>query len=100
MRDTDMQFLGTFFGDHAKTAIGTRLTTGCVVGAGANVFIPAMTPKVIPPFSWGGSADAPVYEIDRFLGVAERVMSRRHVVLSDRARRWLTAAHAARWQVA
>jgi UDP-N-acetylglucosamine diphosphorylase/glucosamine-1-phosphate N-acetyltransferase len=100
MRDTDMQFLGTFFGDHAKTAIGTRLTTGCVVGAGANVFIPAMSPKVIPPFSWGGSADAPVYEIDRFLGVAERVMSRRHVVLSDRARRWLTAAHAARWQVA
>ena len=34
MRDTGMQFLGTFFGDHAKTAIGTRLTTGGVVGAG------------------------------------------------------------------
>jgi UDP-N-acetylglucosamine diphosphorylase/glucosamine-1-phosphate N-acetyltransferase len=100
MRDTGMQFLGTFFGDHAKTAIGTRLTTGGVVGAGANVFVSSMTPKVIAPFSWGGNPDAPVYEIDRFLGVAERVMSRRHVVLSDRARRWLTAAHAARWQVA
>ena len=100
MRDTGLQFLGTFFGDHAKTAIGTRLTTGGVVGAGANVFVPSMTPKVIAPFSWGGNPDAPVYEIDRFLGVAERVMNRRHVVLSDRARRWLTAAHAARWQVA
>jgi UDP-N-acetylglucosamine diphosphorylase/glucosamine-1-phosphate N-acetyltransferase len=99
MRDTGMQFLGTFFGDHAKTAIGTRLTTGGVVGAGANVIIPTMTPKVIGPFSWGGGPDAPVYEIDRFLSVAERVMSRRHVALSDRARRWLTAAHAARWQV-
>ena len=99
MRDTGMQFLGTFFGDHVKTAIGTRLTTGGIVGAGANVFEPAMTPKVIPPFSWGGAAGGPVYEIDRFLSVAERVMSRRHIALSDRARRWLTAAYAARWQV-
>jgi len=100
MRDTGMQFLGTFFGDHAKTAIGTRLTTGGVVGAGANGFLPVMTPKVIPPFSWGGTVDSPTYELDRFLGVAERVMSRRHVALSERARRWLSAAHAARWQVA
>lgn len=99
MRDTGMQFLGTFFGDHAKTAIGTRLTTGSVVGTGANVFLPPMTPKVISPFSWGGTPDAPTYDLDRFLAVAERVMSRRHVALSERARRWLTAAHAARWQV-
>jgi UDP-N-acetylglucosamine diphosphorylase/glucosamine-1-phosphate N-acetyltransferase len=99
MRDTGMQFLGTFFGDHVKTAIGTRLTTGGVVGAGANVFLPVMTPKVIPPFSWGGTLDSPTCDVDRFLRVAERVMSRRHVALSERARRWLTAAHAARWQV-
>ena len=98
VRDTGMQFLGTFFGDHAKTAIGTRLTTGGVIGAGANVFATVMTPKVISPFSWGGEADAPVYDIDRFLAVAQRVMSRRHVELTERARRWLTAAHAARWQ--
>ena len=100
MRDTGMQFLGTFFGDHAKTAIGTRLTTGGVIGSGANVFAPSMTPKVVAPFSWGGGADASVYDIDRFLRVAERVMSRRQVTLSDRARRWLEAAYAARWQVA
>ena len=99
MRDTGMQFLGTFFGDHAKTAIGTRLTTGGVIGAGANVFATFMSPKVVVPFSWGGSTDAPVYNVDKFLEVAERVMSRRHVALSERARRWLAAAHAARWQV-
>jgi UDP-N-acetylglucosamine diphosphorylase/glucosamine-1-phosphate N-acetyltransferase len=99
MRDTGMQFLGTFLGDHAKTAIGTRLTTGGVIGTGANVFATMMTPKVIVPFSWGGTPDASVYNIDKFLEVAERVMARRHVVLSERARRWLTAVHAARWQV-
>jgi len=99
-RDTGMQFLGTFFGDHAKTAIGTRLTTGGVIGAGANVFGVSMAPKVVAPFSWGGGSDASVYELDKFLEVARRVMSRRHVELSERARRWLSAAYAARWQVA
>jgi len=99
IRDTGMQFLGTLFGDHAKTAIGTRLTTGGVIGAGANVFATGMTSKVVAPFSWGGSADAPAWDVDRFIRVAERVMTRRHVTLSERARRWLAAAHAARWQV-
>lgn len=99
VRDTGLQFLGTFLGDHAKTAIGTRLTTGGVIGAGANVFDSPMTEKVIAPFSWGGGPDAPAYELDKFLEVAERVMSRRHIVLSDRARRALSAAYAARWQV-
>ena len=100
VRDTGMQFLGTMFGDHAKTAIATRLTTGTVIGAGANVFATTMVPKVVAPFSWGGdSSRASVYAVDKFLIVAERVMTRRHVVLTDRARRWLHAAHAARWQV-
>jgi UDP-N-acetylglucosamine diphosphorylase/glucosamine-1-phosphate N-acetyltransferase len=99
VRSTGMQFLGTLLGDHAKTAIGTRLTTGSVIGAGANVFATSMTPKVVAPFSWGGASDTSVYEIDRFLNVAERVMIRRHVVLTERARRWLAAAYAARWQV-
>ena len=100
LRDTGMQFLGTLFGDHAKTAIATRLTTGSVIGAGANVFATTMAPKVVQPFAWGGdSDDASVYAVDKFLTVAERVMSRRHVVLTERARRWLHAAHAARWQV-
>ena len=31
------QFLGSLIGDHAKTAIGTMLSTGTVIGAGANV---------------------------------------------------------------
>jgi UDP-N-acetylglucosamine diphosphorylase/glucosamine-1-phosphate N-acetyltransferase len=98
-RDTGMQFLGSMIGDHAKTAIGTRLTTGSVIGTGANIFGTSMPPKVVAPFSWGGTSDAPIYDLDKFLGVAERVMVRRHVALSERVRRWLTAAHAARWQV-
>ncbi|HEY2027519.1 MAG TPA: putative sugar nucleotidyl transferase, partial [Gemmatimonadaceae bacterium] len=44
IRDTGMQFLGTLFGDHVKTGIGLRLTTGTVLGAGANVY-DTMPPK-------------------------------------------------------
>ena len=72
--------LGTLFGDHAKTAIGSMLPTGTVVGAGANVFGPAGPPKYVPPFAWG--ADGARVSEEGFLRVAERVMSRRNVDLS------------------
>ncbi|MBL8959766.1 MAG: hypothetical protein JNJ98_07935 [Gemmatimonadetes bacterium] len=91
--DTGMQFLGTLLGDHAKTAIGTRLTTGAIVGAGANVLADGLTPKVIAPFAFGDGT----YRLDKFLEVAARVMARRQVALSDDQRSALAAAHAARW---
>jgi hypothetical protein len=97
-RDTGMQFLGTFFGDHAKTAVGTRLMTGSVVGAGANVFGPGLAPKVVPPFAWGNEGAAGGYALDKFLEMAERAMARRKVALGEGARRMLAAAHAARWE--
>ncbi|MBV6521394.1 MAG: hypothetical protein MNPFHGCM_01530 [Gemmatimonadaceae bacterium] len=96
-RDTGLQFLGTLAGDHVKTAIGTRLTTGTVLGAASNVFGDRDPPKVVQPFSWGLRGEA--YEIDRFLAVAERVMVRRNVVLTPRMRRTLERAFAERWTV-
>ncbi|MFL5612585.1 MAG: putative sugar nucleotidyl transferase [Gemmatimonadaceae bacterium] len=99
MRDTGMQFLGTMFGDHAKTGIGTCLTTGTVLGAGANVYGAQTPPKAVPPFAWGSAPPYDVYRLDKFLEVAERAMARRHVALSDRARQQLAASHGARWTV-
>lgn len=99
LRDTGLQFLGTLFGDHAKTGIGTRLTTGTVIGAGANVFGGAMPPKVVAPFAWGDGEPYQVYAVEKFLSVAEHVMSRRNVTFGERARRQLGEAHARRWSV-
>jgi UDP-N-acetylglucosamine diphosphorylase / glucose-1-phosphate thymidylyltransferase / UDP-N-acetylgalactosamine diphosphorylase / glucosamine-1-phosphate N-acetyltransferase / galactosamine-1-phosphate N-acetyltransferase len=96
-RKTGLQFLGTFFGDHAKTGIGTPLTTGAVLGAGACVFGSEMQPKVVPPFAWGSSPPYDTFQLEKFLSVTERVMARRHVELSERARRQLTASYEARW---
>ncbi len=94
MRDTGQQFLGTMFGDHSKTAIGTLLSTGTVLGAGANVFGVGMPPRSVAPFAWGHGDPSPTYELDRFLVVAERVMARRGIVLGELTRLQLSAAHA------
>jgi len=98
-RDTGQQFLGTFFGDHAKTGINTSLNTGTVMGAGASIYGGALPPHAIPPFAWGDHAPYGAYRLDKFFEVAERAMARRHVELSDRQRRQLTAAYEHRWSV-
>ncbi|MEQ1690116.1 MAG: putative sugar nucleotidyl transferase [Gemmatimonas sp.] len=88
--DTGLQFAGTFFGDHVKTGIGLRLTTGCVLGAGANV-MDAMPPKAVAPFSWGAQTPYDVFERDRFLTTATRMMARRQVDLDAPQRDHLSA---------
>ncbi|MEO8576336.1 MAG: glucose-1-phosphate thymidylyltransferase, partial [Gemmatimonadales bacterium] len=93
LRDTGLQFLGSLIGDHAKTGIGTMLTTGCVIGAGANIYGAKISPKRVPPFAWGDREPFARFELDKFLEVAERMMERRHVALSDRERTQLEAAY-------
>ena len=93
VRDTGLQFLGSLLGDHAKTGIGLRLTTGSVVGAGANVY-DGMPPKFTPPFAWGGGAPYDAYDAERFVRVAARAMRRRGVALDAGMERVLRAAHA------
>jgi len=99
VRSTGQQFLGTLFGDHSKTGIGKMLSTGTVIGAGANVFGSTMTPKAVPPFAWGDSEPYDTYDVAKFLVVVERAMARRQVELSDKARKQLTEAHKRRWSV-
>jgi UDP-N-acetylglucosamine diphosphorylase/glucosamine-1-phosphate N-acetyltransferase len=94
LRDTGEIKLGSFNGDHVKTGIGTRLTTGSVVGAGSNIYGGAMPPKYVPPFSWGEGDDLSMYRLDKFLSNTARVMSRRGVALSEREKSQLAAAHA------
>jgi UDP-N-acetylglucosamine diphosphorylase/glucosamine-1-phosphate N-acetyltransferase len=87
---TGRQFLGSLIGDHAKTAIGTMLPTGTVIGAGANVFGAAQVPKYIPPFAWGSDGKERMNE-EGFLTVAQRVMPRREVAFTAERRAALSA---------
>ena len=86
--ETGQQFLGSLIGDHAKTAIGTLLDTGSVVGAGANVFDALRPPKYVPPFAWGGAASERMTQ-QKFLEIVERVLPRRNVDVTDPMRSYL-----------
>lgn len=84
--ETGRQFLGTLFGDHAKTAIGTMMSTGALVGVGANVFGHAHAAKYVAPFAWGAEG---TMTRDGFLEIAGRVMPRRQVTVTDAVRETL-----------
>lgn len=78
---TGLQFLGSLVGDHAKTGIGTRLTTGTRVGVGANVVGDGIAGPDVAPFAWGlaGATTA----LPKFVEAAVRMMARRQVTPSD-----------------
>ena len=95
LRDTGEQFLGTMFGDHVKTGIGTMLTTGTVLGAGANIYGGRIASKYVPPFAWGDGEPYGTYDIDKFIEVARRMTARRHVELSELAAKQLSDAYMA-----
>ncbi len=76
--DSGQQFCGVFMGDHSKTAIGTRINTGTVIGVSANVFGQGLTPKFIPSFSWGGYEKGSVYDTEKAGEAALKMMSRRN----------------------
>lgn len=75
--DSGERFVGPIFGDHAKTAINTMLTTGATVGVCANVFGAGFPPRHLPDFAWGGRDGLENYDIERALETARVVMQRR-----------------------
>lgn len=83
---TGLLKVGCFIGDHAKTAIGTLLNTGTVVGTGANWFEPGLSPRQIPAFAWGSSGR---WQLDAAIECARRVMSRRKRELTPAMERLL-----------
>jgi len=81
--DSGSVFAGLFMGDHSKSAINTMFNTGTVVGVSSNVFGAGFPPKSIPSFAWGGAEEMSVYDLERSLDVARRVMGRRNTVMSE-----------------
>ncbi len=78
--ETGRTNLGTLFGDHVKTAIGTLLPTGAVIGTGANLFGAPRAAKWVVPFAWGGDRDER-QAVDAFIATAKRILPRRQVAV-------------------
>ena len=94
--DTGLTKLGCLLGDHVKTAIGTRINTGTVVGAGSNLFGNSPPPSWVEPFSWGSGPASEFYDRDRFVATARRGLERRDVEFDDQTAAWLAAC----WEAA
>lgn len=81
---TDLQFCGPIIGDHSKLGVNVMLNTATVIGVGVNVYGAGFPRVFVPSFQEGsangGFVDVPV---KRFVTIAERVMARRDVVLTD-----------------
>lgn len=78
-KDTGLIKLGCIIADHTKTAIGTLINTGTVIGPFCNIFSDIRRQKHIPAFSWGETGK---YEIEKLCDSVKRVMARRGQTLS------------------
>ncbi|QSS97230.1 GlmU family protein [Psychroflexus sp. ALD_RP9] len=82
-KNTNLQFCGLIMGDHSKCGINTMFNTGTVVGVSANIFGSGFPRNFIPSFSWGGSQGFKTYKLDKVFEVADVVMQRRNLNLTD-----------------
>jgi len=84
--ESGQRFVGSMFGDHCKTGIGTILPTGCILGVATNVFTRRPLPRFVPSFGWLTDEGLTEYRTDKAIQIAQIVMGRRDVELSDEER--------------
>ncbi len=87
---TGLQFCGLFMGDHSKCSINTMFNTGTVVGVSANIFGAGFPSKFVASFTWGTDKETELFMLDKALELAERVMSRRKVQMTEADRNMLS----------
>lgn len=76
-------FLGSIFGDHVKTGVGTLLNCGSILGFGSMLFDANLHDINLMPFTWGGKGVYEKVRIEKFLETASAMMARRNKALSD-----------------
>lgn len=80
---TGTQFCGLIMADHAKCGINTMFNTGTVVGVSANLYGAGFHKNFIPSFTWGEPGNLKTYKLEKATEVAEIVMGRREVKLTE-----------------
>lgn len=87
---TGKQFIGSIIGDHSKTAIGTTLNSGTVIGVMSTIAVPGFPPKFIDNFSWLLNGTNEQVILSKALSVMEHVKSRRNQPIYNSERSILT----------
>jgi len=81
---TERNFVGSFIGDHTKTAIGTRLMTGTYIGYCCSISRSAPPPNFVGSFTFLTDKGAERYQVDK----AQQVMTN---MFARRSRKWSEA---------
>jgi len=81
--ETNKTHIGTFIGDYTKTAIGTKLNSGSVIGLGSMVATYGFPSKLIDPFTWYINGEKRKVILDKFFNTTYHCMNRRNKRLSE-----------------
>ena len=81
--DSGCMFVGLTMGDHSKTSVNTKFSTGCVIGFACSVFYSGFVTGFLPSFHWLTDQGRQRAIVEKTLDIAERVMARRKVTLTD-----------------
>ena len=81
---TGLQFCGLFMGDHSKIGVNGMINTATVIGVGVNIHGAGFPRNFVASFQEGsataGFKDVP---LETFYTIAERVMARRNIPLTE-----------------
>ncbi len=91
---TGLRFFGCIVGDAVRTAIGTRIMTGCVLSTGAMVATTKPPPLCTERFAWRTDERHDRYDLPRFLATLRVVMERRSMELPEPLAARLATLHA------
>lgn len=84
---TGLQFCGLIMGDHSKTGINCMFNTATVVGVGVNIHGAGFPRNFVPSFSEGSTAGFTDVSLTKFFDIAQRMMARRKVELTETDRK-------------
>ena len=81
---TGLQFCGLFMGDHSKIGVNGMINTATVLGVGVNIHGSGFPRNFVASFQEGSAAAGfKNVPLETFYTIAERVMARRNIALTD-----------------
>lgn len=91
---TDLQFCGLIMGDHSKSGVNVMFNTATVLGVGVNVHGAGFPRVFVPSFSEGSAVGGfTSVPMKKFVDIADRVMHRRGLCVTDVDRRIFDRVH-------
>lgn len=90
--DTKKMFLGMIAGDHTKIAVNSTFYSGTIIGANCNIFGDGVHNNIFQSFSWGADKSE-VFDLEKAIEVAERVMARRDIEFTEEIKQTFLGAY-------